>query len=349
MVLNNSELFHIHQYNHSSNTTFYLKISMALFITWNQFDTVYIPIIIVTGLIGNIFACYVLMSTELRKSSPSVYLAALTLSNVGYLVGLTIFWLSMVGLDVYNVNGMCQFVTFVFNYFIVFSTWVVMLFTIERYVVIFYPLAKLAICSAENARRNCLILALFPALLEVILFANTGITTSTDGTKWICGPLPSRAHVSVIHHLIDMTLGALVPFLVTTGINLIVCRKLFRISEAQRKLTQSVPNSSLPRLNTNELEVVTYTSSNQSRATIVSLSQKNRHVWSREARGTWSLLCIAVVFSCLNFPYNYVSTKKEVILMSRDLQYSAFDYSISRLSVDIFYLQFALDFVSILN
>ena len=138
------------------------------------------PIIIIIGLLGNATSFAVFVGGGLRHLSSSVYLAALAVSDSGFLISLLISWLNYVNIDLYHFNGWCQtfnYLTFVFSFL---SVWFVVSFTVERYIAICYPLKRQEMCTSKRAIVVVCTLSVLAALMysfylwtaEVIYFSN---------------------------------------------------------------------------------------------------------------------------------------------------------------------------------
>lgn len=81
-----------------------LKLSLIL-----QFlQLYYMPILVIMGCVGNALSVIVFFGTKLRKLSSSYYLAALAISDCGFLVAQFITWLNMVNVSLFNKAGFCQ-------------------------------------------------------------------------------------------------------------------------------------------------------------------------------------------------------------------------------------------------
>lgn len=112
----------------------------------------YVPIICLTGSIGNILSVFVFFMTKLRKLSSSFYLAALAISDTCFLCGLFVQWLNFLNVNIYNENYFCQFFTF-FSYLASFcSVWFVVAFTVERFIAVMYPLKRQIMCTVRRAK-----------------------------------------------------------------------------------------------------------------------------------------------------------------------------------------------------
>ncbi|XKL59564.1 hypothetical protein PGB90_000580 [Kerria lacca] len=68
----------------------------------------YTPVLVILGSIGNIISVFVFFNTKLRKQSSSYYLAALAISDTGFLITQFISWLNLVDLPLFKKSGYCQ-------------------------------------------------------------------------------------------------------------------------------------------------------------------------------------------------------------------------------------------------
>lgn len=130
----------------------------------------FIPVITVVGSIGNILSVMVFLRTKLKKLSSSYYLAFLAIFDTGFLWCYFIEWLNFVHIDVYKRNGFCQIFTWLSNVCSVLSVWLVVAFTVERFVAVHYPLRRQSLCTVQRARCIILYLILFHAISCAPLF-----------------------------------------------------------------------------------------------------------------------------------------------------------------------------------
>ena len=68
----------------------------------------YLAVIILFGMVGNLLSFLVFTQTHLKLRSSSYYLAALAVSDFGFLVTLLVVWLNHFGVDLFNRPGFCQ-------------------------------------------------------------------------------------------------------------------------------------------------------------------------------------------------------------------------------------------------
>jgi hypothetical protein len=121
----------------------------------------YTPALVLIGSAGNILSVVVFFKTKLRKLSSSYYLAALGISDTCFLLGAFVSWLNYYNINIYNRNYYCQFFTYVSGLCSFLSVWFVVAFTIERFIVVLYPLKRQAICTVKRA---CTVLTVFCVL-----------------------------------------------------------------------------------------------------------------------------------------------------------------------------------------
>ena len=99
------------------------------------------PIIFIVGVIGNCLSLRVFLSKPMRKMSACYYLAALAASDTGVLFTYVFLeWLNK-GLPhwpgghrapIVNINGICHTFVFLSYFFRFLSSWLIVIFTIER-------------------------------------------------------------------------------------------------------------------------------------------------------------------------------------------------------------------------
>ena len=125
----------------------------GLFVTLvAKFELYLIPVICFVGIIGNVLSFLVFLCTYLRRTSASIYLAALSLADLCFLVGAMISWLSEVGVHLDQQNGWCQLNIYLkyVSYFL--SVWYIVSFTTERYIAVHFPLKRNHLCTPKRSQ-----------------------------------------------------------------------------------------------------------------------------------------------------------------------------------------------------
>jgi hypothetical protein len=116
----------------------------------------YTPGVVLFGSIGNILSVIVFLKTKLRFLSSSYYLAALGINDTCFLLGSFVAWLDYLNIDIYNKNYYCQFFTFMSGLCTFLSVWIVVAFTVERFIAVVYPLKRQTMCTVKRA---CMVLS----------------------------------------------------------------------------------------------------------------------------------------------------------------------------------------------
>ena len=77
------------------------------------FDRSVAPVVVIAGLIGNLFALFVFSERSMQRRSSNVYLTALSVVGVGFLACVMLSWSAHTSIDVYQLDGVCQILTYV--------------------------------------------------------------------------------------------------------------------------------------------------------------------------------------------------------------------------------------------
>ncbi|CAK9295875.1 unnamed protein product [Gordionus sp. m RMFG-2023] len=163
------------------------------------FNTYYTIFIIILGLLGNSLSIAVILSTnsilhksgfnknfKLRKrkvrntsswpcSSYYYYLAAVAMADSGFLICLFIVWLTYLNINLYNRNGICQIVVYLTYVFSFVSVWLIVAFTIERFIAIYFPFQRPSVCTVKRAKMNIIIIVTIGFILYPFILFSAGI------------------------------------------------------------------------------------------------------------------------------------------------------------------------------
>ena len=187
-------------------------------------DTYYLPTIIGIGLIGNTVSFVVFVSTYLNRLSLSVYLAALSVADSGFLCALSVGWLEYAGIALFHTNGWCQatvYATYVFSFL---SAWFVVSFTVERYIAICYPLKRPEMCTVDRAR--CVVCS-----LSVFALVSYSCTLKFSGVKRVgqytlCHSVDEYNAMMRGLTYVDTVVTFIVPFVAIFAFNVRIFHKI---------------------------------------------------------------------------------------------------------------------------
>ena len=193
----------------------------------------YVPTIIVIGIIGNILIYKVVKKTPLRNISVVYYLLGLAVTDSMFLTSLFVFWLKSIGIDMVAVSGICQVVlygTYITSFL---TSWYVVAFVIERYIVLWHPLKRSRLCSAKRSKTVTTGLGLIGVLFYSFSVWTSGV--SDHGTVKTCSPLPKYWYIITVFSDIDTVFVAAFPPLIILVIAALLSFKLVRLRHCIRE------------------------------------------------------------------------------------------------------------------
>ncbi|XP_045182782.2 thyrotropin-releasing hormone receptor-like [Mercenaria mercenaria] len=190
------------------------------------------PVILIVGLIGNSLSAAVFSSKNMRKMSASTYLSALSAADICTLVFYVfIEWLRRglvhINPDVKSIliildrNGPCQVLLYLSYISRVMSTWIIVMFTIERFTGVCYPLKSFK-GKSKKIIIGMLIVSCFLVLYKPILsgeYTKRGLTA--------CSSNPEYSFVSFALDSVFAVLITIVPFIIITVLNALIMRTLY--------------------------------------------------------------------------------------------------------------------------
>lgn len=215
------------------------------------------PFILILGISGNILSLCVFLSENLRSLSASTYLAALSISDLLALVFyVMVEWLrrGLVYLEpdmksrilFFDGNVVCQFQLYVSYISRLLSAWIVVAFTLERYIGVCWPLLRKDFCTKKGTKRiigGIIASSAVGVLYKPILSA---IYVSGEGNHY-CTTDIDHGFLSFILDSIYAILITMVPFVVIAILNIMIVRKLLS-QRKKRKNRSIVTEESVKRL-----------------------------------------------------------------------------------------------------
>ncbi|ESP00276.1 hypothetical protein LOTGIDRAFT_97168, partial [Lottia gigantea] len=145
-----------------------------------------LPVIILTGILGNIVSCRVFRGKELKRLSSSIYVIAVLVSDSGILISLLFVWLEVLGYDYNHHQGMCQvlvFLTYVCSFL---SVWYIVCITVENFITICYPTKVTEMCTKKRAKVVVISLFVGAMCLYSLSLRSTEVRTDKNTNKAEC-------------------------------------------------------------------------------------------------------------------------------------------------------------------
>ncbi|GJQ83087.1 hypothetical protein Trydic_g20099 [Trypoxylus dichotomus] len=194
----------------------------------------YIPVMIFVGLIGNFLSCVVFLTTYLKMRSSSYYLAALAIADFAFLIVLTIVNCSFNGIfEIFNKEGWCQFLVYISSVASILSVWLIVAFTVERFVAVQYPLQRPSICTVSRSKATVCLLSTVAILSQCYVFWTAGVRKN-DIDEDTCSMIPEQLPAMQVINTIDCVVTLIVPFILIVVMNVMIARNLFKFSRKMR-------------------------------------------------------------------------------------------------------------------
>ncbi|XP_072759349.1 growth hormone secretagogue receptor type 1-like [Anoplolepis gracilipes] len=193
----------------------------------------YTPVLVHLGLLGNCLSVCVFFGTKLRYFSSSIYLGALAISDIIFLVTIFVVWLTMVQVDLFNRWGFCQFFIYLSTLCSFLSVWLVVAFTVERYVAVRWPLRRQSLCTVARAKTAVISLTVLaiPVCSPVVLFSTsnentTGCDLDNEWESW-----------ANVYNTFDTIMTFALPLTMIVIFNTLIARNIYKLDHVRRTLT----------------------------------------------------------------------------------------------------------------
>lgn len=239
MTANQTDLFA----NLSNSTTIPSTTTMSTLVIVEQYMSIYGPFVLTTlGIIGNVLSILIFLSPRYRRQSSHFYLLSLALSDLCFLIINLIedtfrnhnaLYNSRINILDRSPNIICIFVQYARNGTRLLSSWIIVSFTIERLLVVFYPLKRAIICRRKIARFVVFFLFVLSLLSNINVPFHYGIITLTNSInheETICDVLPQYRGIYMSFAIGSMISVYLVPMCIIGVVNMLICCKLWRKS-----------------------------------------------------------------------------------------------------------------------
>lgn len=230
----------------------------SLYFLLDFFHQYYIPSIILLGLIGNLLSCVVFLNTHLRIRSSSYYLAALATADFTFLVTLLLVWLNnTLGWKVFNKDGWCETLVYVSAVCSSLSVWLIVAFTVERFIAVQYPLHRPHICTIARAKTIVFVLVILALASHSYSFVTAGMVMNKDGEEY-CDMKVEYMETMKIISIIDSIASLIAPLVLIIVMNTMITRNLLRFSRRFKQTSSTstdCPSRERSDINLNQIPV----------------------------------------------------------------------------------------------
>lgn len=197
----------------------------------NALNVYYTPVLIVLGCFGNFLSIVVFFTSKLKLQSTSQYLSALAFSDTIFLMQLLPPWMKAVEISgLFTMNVFCQLFVYLSYVCSNHSSWLVVAFTVERFVAVVYPLRRNAVCTVKRARHIIVTLAACAIIinLPVLRFAVPSRNDCNIDYAWL-------EHAARFN-LVDTVLSFTLPLSVIIILNAWIMAGVYRLGRVRSHL-----------------------------------------------------------------------------------------------------------------
>ncbi|XP_041351141.1 uncharacterized protein LOC121370071 [Gigantopelta aegis] len=220
------------------------------------------PFLILTGTVGSILSVFVLARKKLQSVTSMLYLVLLAVTDIFVLnTGLLRYWVNHVfGYDMrLSSSFSCKFHTLMVYLSLDYSTWVVVMLTLDRCISVCLPFRTFRACSIRNARVFSVVVFLLLFAINMHYFWTYDLVERTifgDGIECYAASPSFKVFIDDVWPWIDLCVVCGIPFAIMIVCNVLIVRQLIKSSQkvwahkigTTKSSTQVMENSVSKRL-----------------------------------------------------------------------------------------------------
>jgi hypothetical protein len=152
-------------------------------------------------------------------------------------LGVFIPWLKTWDVDIFNRQGFCQFIQY-FGYVCTFlNAWLVVAFTIERYIAVKWPLRRQFLCTVVRAKMAVMGLTVSAILLNSPILYLSKLQAARCGSNENIENDADLKWLNKIYNILDDILSFVVPLTTIVIFNTLIARNIYKLDNIRRTLT----------------------------------------------------------------------------------------------------------------
>ncbi len=224
------------------------KVMTAAHLLWAYkvgecLQTYWIPIVLPIGLIGNILSIIVTLQRNNRKISCCVYMAGLAVSDTIVLCVFAYYWAAtdILKRPIHLIE--CKILAWMFQTFTVYGVYVIVFMTLDRCLVVKWPLRAVTWCAPRRAKRTLAILLLVVLVYCVPSVFYAGVVDNGS----YCASFAVNTQWSRTLSWVTTGLNSVIPFFIILTINYTIIITFHR----KAKFRDNMKSVKLQRLSKN--------------------------------------------------------------------------------------------------
>lgn len=296
-----------------------------------------IPVIACVGFCGNTLSLLVFSARSMRRSSCSVFLAALAAVDNVFLISLVISWIDGHIRTLLTLDFACEtlvYMTYVASFL---SAWFIVGFTCERYIAICFPLRSHYLCSVFREKVTVYVLT----IIALVAYNYSFWTTVSSPVGGCLHRLEYIQFLNIVTW-IDTLFTMVLPFLIIAIVNSLVFRAVSQctLKSGDSKTRKIKVKRSLSSPEVLDRSVISLRSSSSLTLRLPGTSRVNHR-----ARVTRTLLFVSSTFLMLNLPahvlrlYNLIAVATSNVPAVSDKL-----YFLQELTATLYYATFGCNF-----
>lgn len=195
---------------------------------------VLLPIIIFFGTLGNLLTFAVLVRRSMRTTPTFLYLTVLALADtiVLYLSGFKSWIRIVTGYELLHSSDVaCRLMIYVLLCAFYMSSWLIVLITVDRFIVVFFPFNAYTILRIRQARVAAACLALIVALCNIHVFWSFRLSIDESG-RMTCDSADDDWFMNEIFEYLKLVTYSGIPFVLVLTLNVCLIVRIKRRTNA---------------------------------------------------------------------------------------------------------------------
>ncbi|KAL8596479.1 hypothetical protein ACOMHN_044017 [Nucella lapillus] len=228
-------------------------------------DRIYVPLLVSVGLVFTSLCFVTFVFTSLRTTSTCVYMATIAVLDsivlvhafcvlVSHYVGQTAFYM--------HSDWACGLHYFLFYFTIHFDVLVLLAMTVDRFIVVKFPLKAQGWCTPKSAIKVITGLGIFSFALNFQIFFNRRLILSGNVDDPLMCWYPAgdiENFMEKIYTVIDASIYSFIPFFSLLILNLLIIRQLKHANKFSKQFTENRDTKRTPKAKDVETESVSST------------------------------------------------------------------------------------------
>ncbi|ODN02495.1 Rhodopsin, GQ-coupled [Orchesella cincta] len=196
--------------------------------------------IIIVGLFLNSLSFYTLVSSGLAKNGSGIYLVSLAVCDIGNLITNYAVGVARGNIPHFNayfmeIEWLCRFHGVFVEVFQLISAWIVVSFTVERCIAVWYPII---LRNTSRTRRAKTAIISLSTILTLFSLSKLFLTGFESDSVFGYPPCPSKRHRWQGMAYLRVAFQTWIPTIVVFVFNCLMFHKLRRIKKKRKRLTE---------------------------------------------------------------------------------------------------------------